>query len=117
MVVVLISARVNSELTNYENHFVLQIRNQYLNLDLIEILKLADFTESVVIPTKKRTKTIEKTFNKWELTSLNTCSRSFCTNQFTKCVPLLLIRKISGNKTENSFLKYMKVDEELLARR
>ena len=116
MVVIPISARLKSVLSNYEDHSVFQISNQYFNRELKEILKLADFTEKVVIPTKKGTKTIEKTFEKWELVSSHTCRRSFCTNQFLKGVPSLLIRKISGHKTEKAFLEYIKVDEELAAK-
>ena len=116
MVVIPISARLKSVLSNYEDHSVFQISNQYFNRELKEILKLADFTEKVVISTKKGTKTIEKTFEKWELVSSHTCRRSFCTNQFLKGVPSLLIRKISGHKTEKAFLEYIKVDEELAAK-
>ncbi len=88
----------------------------YFNRELKEILKLSEFTEKVVIPTKKGTKTIEKTFEKWELVSSHTCRRSFCTNQFLRGVPSLLMRKISGHKTEKAFLEYIKVDEELAAK-
>ena len=67
------------------------------------ILKPADFLKKRLIPSKNGTKTIEKTFEKWELVSL-------------KGVPSLLIRKISGHKTEKAFLEYIKVDEELAAK-
>ena len=80
------------------------------------ILKPADFLKKRLIPSKNGTKTIEKTFEKWELVSSHTCRRSFCTNQFLKGVPSLLIRKISGHKTEKAFLEYIKVDEELAAK-
>lgn len=116
MVVIPISARLKSVLSKYEDHSVFQITNQYFNRELKEILKLADFKEKIVIPSKKGTKTIEKTFEKWELVSSHTCRRSFCTNQFLKGVPSLLIRKISGHKTEKAFLEYIKVDEELAAK-
>jgi len=116
MVVIPISARLKFVLGKYEDHSVFQITNQYFNRELKEILKLADFKEKIVIPSKKGTKTIEKTFEKWELVSSHTCRRSFCTNQFLKGVPSLLIRKISGHKTEKAFLEYIKVDEELAAK-
>jgi len=116
MVVIPISARLKSVLSKYEDHSVFQITNQYFNRELKEILKLADFTEKVVIPTKKGTKTVEQTFEKWELISSHTCRRSFCTNQFLKGVPSLLIRKISGHKTEKAFMEYIKVDEEMAAK-
>ena len=116
MVVIPISSRLKAVLSKYEDHSIFQITNQYFNRELKEILKLADFKEKIVIPSKKGTKTIEKTFEKWELVSSHTCRRSFCTNQFLKGVPSLLIRKISGHKTEKAFLEYIKVDEELAAK-
>ena len=79
-------------------------------------MKLADFKEKIVIPSKKGTMNFEKTFEKCELVSSHTCRRSFCTNQFLKGVPSLMIRKISGHKTEKAFLEYIKVDEELAAK-
>lgn len=115
-VVVPISTRLREVLANYEDHSVFQITNQYFNREIKEIMKLAGFTEAVHVPSKDGTKTIEESYPKWELISSHTCRRSFCTNQFLKGVPSLLIRKISGHKTEKAFLEYIKVDEELAAR-
>lgn len=114
-VVVPISARLREVLAKYEDHSVFELTNQYFNRQIKEIMKLAGFTEMIVIPSKSGTKTIEETYPKWELISSHTCRRSFCTNQFLKGVPSLLIRKISGHKTERAFLEYIKVDEELAA--
>lgn len=116
MVVVPISARLRSILNRYEDHSVFQITNQYFNREIKEIMKLAGFTERVSFPVKKGTKTVEISYEKWELISSHACRRSFCTNQFLKGVPPLLIRKISGHKTEKAFMDYIKVDEELAAK-
>lgn len=52
---------------------------------------------------------------KYEAIASHTCRRSFCTNQFLKGMPALLIRKISGHATEKAFLQYIKIDEEKAA--
>jgi integrase len=115
-VIVPISVRLRTILNRYEDHSVFQITNQYFNREIKEIMKLAGFTERVSFPVKEGTKTIEVNYEKWELISSHTCRRSFCTNQFLKGVPALLIRKISGHKTEKAFMEYIKVDEELAAK-
>lgn len=116
VVVVPISERLRSVLSRYEDHSVFQLTNQYLNRQIKEIMKLAGFNEVVSFPVKIGGKTVEVSYEKWELISSHTCRRSFCTNQFLKGVPSLLIRKISGHKTEKAFMEYIKVDEELAAK-
>lgn len=54
---------------------------------------------------------------KYQLISSHTCRRSFCTNQFLKGMPAILIRKISGHKKEQDFLRYIKIDEEEAAQK
>lgn len=116
MVVVPISPRLRSVLNRYEDHSVFQLTNQYFNREIKEIMKMAGLSDIVSFPVKKGTKTVEMSYEKWELVSSHTCRRSFCTNQFLKGVPALLIRKISGHKTEKAFMEYIKVDEELAAK-
>lgn len=115
-VVVPISNRLRAILNHYEDHSVFQLTNQYFNREIKEIMKLAGFTEIVSLPVKTGTKTVEISSEKWALISSHTCRRSFCTNQFQKGVPALLIRKISGHKTEKAFLEYIKLEEEMAAR-
>lgn len=58
---------------------------------------------------------------KYELVSSHTCRRSFCTNMYLRGLDSLMIRSISGHKTEKSFLKYIKVSQqqhaEMMAKR
>ena len=56
------------------------------------------------------------TYPKWKLVSSHTGRRCFCTNQYLRGLPVLMIMKISGHKSEKSFLKYIKVSEEEHAR-
>lgn len=91
-----------------------------LNLSIM-ILKASlhwiprSINSDVVITYKKGIEKTDKTFKKHELISSHTCRRSFCTNQFLKGVPTLLIMRISGHRTEKAFLRYIKIDEEMAA--
>jgi integrase len=44
--------------------------------------------------------------------SSHTARRSFCTNEYLKGTPALTIMKVSGHKTESSFLKYIKISSK-----
>lgn len=57
-------------------------------------------------------KLITETLPKFELVSSHTCRRSFCTNMYLRGLDTMMIRSISGHKTEKSFLKYIKVSQQ-----
>lgn len=46
---------------------------------------------------------------KWFFLKTHTCRRSFCTNQYKAGVDPILLMAISGHRTQQSFLKYIKV--------
>ena len=49
---------------------------------------------------------------KFELISSHTARRSFATNAYLQNVPTISIMKITGHRTEKSFLKYIKISQE-----
>lgn len=88
------------------------ISNQKMNNYLKELAKLAEMNDVVVITKTiggKRTEIIKK---KHELVTTHTARRSFATNMFRNDVPSISIMKITGHKTEKSFLKYIKISQE-----
>jgi len=56
-------------------------------------------------------------YKKWELISSHTGRRSFATNNYRMGLDTYTIMKITGHKTESSFLKYIKVKPEEHAQR
>lgn len=55
-------------------------------------------------------------FKKWELVSMHTARRSFATNMFlTLKVPAHYIMKMTGHKTEQSFMSYIRATAEDVA--
>jgi hypothetical protein len=58
-----------------------------------------------------------ETMPKYKLVGSHTGRRSFCTNMYLRGLDTLMIRSISGHKTEKSFLKYIKVSQKEHAER
>jgi len=114
-VVIPISQRLRSLLEKHTNNLPLCIPSHQFNKHIKTIGKLADIkeyqTKIKVIGNKK----IPESKMKYHFISSHTCRRSFCTNQFLKGMPSILIRKISGHSDERSFLQYIKIDEEQAA--
>ncbi len=48
----------------------------------------------------------------WQKVSTHTCRRSWCTNMFLRGVPIITIMAISGHKTQENFMKYIKADNQ-----
>jgi integrase len=88
------------------------ITNQRFNEYIKDAAKIAEIN---AIETTTKTvggKLLTEKFEKWEQISSHTGRRSFCTNQYKRGLPTLMIMSISGHKTEKSFLKYIKVKQE-----
>ena len=85
--------------------------NQTINSELKQIGKLAGLNAQIV---KVRTFGIERreeVFEKWQLLSSHCARRSFATNLFKQGFPAISIMKITGHKSEKTFMKYIKVTE------
>ena len=57
----------------------------------------------------------EESFLKWELLSTHCARRSFATNLFKQGFPAISIMKITGHKSEKTFMRYIKVTEDEIA--
>ncbi len=67
-------------------------------------------TEEVVYSTKGGIRT-QGTAYKFELVKSHTGRRSFATNEYLAGTDLLLIRAVTGHRTEKDFFKYIKLDQ------
>lgn len=99
---------VRSIVEKYGGQLPRQISNQKFNEYLKEVCKLAGIRQAA---TKGRTvggvRRVD-TFEKWELVSTHTARRSFATNFYKRGAPSISIMQVTGHKTEESFLKYIK---------
>lgn len=111
-VVIPISTRLKVLLEKYNYSPPTNIASHYFNKNIKTIGQLANINDPIIKIKEVGNQKIEEVFLKYECISSHTCRRSFCTNQFKKGMPSILIRKISGHNDERSFLQYIKIDEE-----
>jgi len=108
---------VKSILNKYEYRLPKVPSNQKFNDYLKEIARLAGIDEPVSIEKTKGILKIRKSEPKYNLVSSHTARRSFATNAYLSDVPSISIMKITGHKTESSFMKYIKISQEDNARK
>ena len=82
--------------------------NDYIK-EVCEICKINDTFHKGI--TKGGTHTSTR-FEKYQLVSSHTARRSFATNMYNSGFPSISIMNITGHKTEQAFLKYIKVTPE-----
>lgn len=112
-VVIPIHDHVRAIMERYEgktiNSLPLPISNQKMNDYLKEVGELAEFTDTQSQTYTKGGKKITTNYLKFELITTHTARRSFATNAFLAGFPSISIMKLTGHRTENAFMKYIKV--------
>ncbi|WP_321343140.1 phage integrase SAM-like domain-containing protein [uncultured Draconibacterium sp.] len=93
-----------------------KVSEQKINKHIKEICQLVGITEMVTIARTEGGKVVERTAPKYELVTNHTARRSGASNMFLAGIPAISIMKITGHKTERSFLKYIKINAEENAR-
>jgi integrase len=88
------------------------ISDQKMNEYLKDAAKDAELTENVTINKTRGAMKVETTTEKYKLVTTHTARRSFATNLFLSGFPAISIMKITGHKTEKSFMKYIKISQE-----
>lgn len=88
------------------------ISNQKMNQYLKELGELAEINEEVINVTFQGGRREEEVLRKYEMISTHTARRSFATNAFKSGVSSISIMRITGHKTQHSFMKYIKVTNE-----
>ena len=92
------------------------ISNQKMNKYLKDIGKEAELEGKMVTTTTTKGLTVRKPVFKYDLITTHTARRSFATNLFLSGFPAISIMKLTGHKTEKSFMKYIKISQEENAR-
>ena len=112
IVIIPLHPLVKNIITKYKGHLPSVISNQKMNEYLKEIGELAELNTSVKIAITRGGKTENDISKKWELITTHTARRSFATNAFLMDVPTISIMKITGHRTEKSFMKYIRISQE-----
>jgi integrase len=103
---------VREIITKYEGNLPTDISNQKMNDYLKEIGVLAELSSKVQLTFTKGGVREKETFYKHELITVHTARRSFATNAYLMDIPAISIMKITGHKTERSFMTYIKMSQE-----
>lgn len=109
-VVIPIHYTVTEILNKYNGKLPKPISNQKYNELLKEAARLAGIDAPFIKTASYNGLKVEKKYPKYELISSHTARRSFCTNAYKDNIPTLAIMAISGHRTEQAFLKYIKAD-------
>jgi len=88
------------------------LSNQKFNAYLKELAQLANLIETVQTSRTEGGRKVTTTRQKWELVTTHTARRSFATNAYKAGVSTVDIMKMTGHKTETSFMRYIKVTAE-----
>lgn len=103
---------VRSILKKYDDRLPKAYANQVMNDYLKEVASLAGLKEKVETTITRGGKVEKNTYQKFKLVSTHTARRSFATNLYLADIPSISIMKITGHKSERSFLQYIKVTQE-----
>lgn len=115
--------RVKAIMKRYEgetgNSLPRPLSNQRMNLYLKEIGKIINpkterpiLGEPIEVTENRGGIRISKTVEKWELLTTHTARRTFCSLNYLAGFPVTSLMKISGHKTESSFMKYIRLSGE-----
>jgi len=110
-----LNTRVIAILEKYDGSGPRVLTNQRMNDHLKEIAELADLNEVVSQTQTKGGKRFARQSKKWQLVTTHTARRSFATNAYLAGVPTIDIMRMTGHKTETSFMKYIKISNDEVA--
>jgi Site-specific recombinase XerD len=111
-VVIPLHPYVKTILSKYDGNIPTPLTNQKMNDYLKEIGQLAEINEKVITSITKGGQLIKESIEKFNLISTHTARRSFASNLYLADVPAITIMKITGHKTEKSFLRYIRISQE-----
>ncbi|WP_282112670.1 tyrosine-type recombinase/integrase [Maribacter stanieri] len=103
---------VNKILKKYNYELPRPKTNQVMNSYLKEVASEAKLNNKVETTITKGGVIKKESIEKYNLVTTHTARRSFATNLFLADVPTVSIMKITGHKTEKSFLRYIRVTQE-----
>ena len=88
------------------------ISNQKTNRYLKEIGQRAGINDTIIINKKRGGEIVTESHKKYELITTHTARRSAATNMYIAGIPTLSIMTITGHRTEESFMKYIRISKE-----
>jgi integrase len=103
-----------SILEKYDYHLP-KMSEQKINKYIKDVAALAEINEPITVSMTKGGKKLSTTKPKYSHISTHTGRRSFATNIYLSGFPLIETMKITGHRSERSFMKYIRVTNEQAA--
>lgn len=100
---------VTAILNKHSNQLPAPISNQKFNVELKKIAELAKINDVIHKEITKGGVKRSTAYKKYELVTSHAARRSFCTNLYKSGFPALSIMQISGHRSEEIFLRYIRV--------
>jgi integrase len=112
MVVIPMHKYIRDILRKYNGRLPNALSNPKMNLNLKHLGGVAKINEPTETSITKGGKLVKETKEKFKLIGTHTARRSFATNLYLQGIPAITIMKITGHKTEKSFLRYIRISQE-----
>jgi integrase len=110
-VVIPLSTRLEKILLKY-NYKLPVLSDQKINFNIKIIARSAGITEIINLEKTKYGKKYQIQKEKCSLVTCHTARRSAATNMFLAGIPAISIMKITGHKSEKSFMRYIRISAE-----
>lgn len=111
-VVIPVTDELQAVLNKYPEQLPKIPTDQHYNREIKKVCEIAGITDIVMSEVKKGSLTVTAPLPKYKLITSHTARRSFATNLYRRGIPSTQLMLLTGHKTENSFLKYIKVSKE-----
>jgi len=112
LVVIPVHPFVKEILEKYDGNIPAPISNQKMNEFLKKVGEEAEIKEMIMSSITRGGIMERNTTEKYNLITTHTARRSFATNLYLADVPAITIMKITGHKTDKSFLRYIRISQE-----
>ena len=90
--------------------------DQHYNRELKKVCEIAELNELIMAEQRKGNLFVTAPTPKHQLITSHTARRSFATNLYRRGIPSTQLMKLTGHRTEEAFMKYIKVTNEDNAR-
>jgi len=111
-VVIPVTDELQAVLDKYPERLPKIPTDQYYNRQLKDVCRLSGLDEPVMAEVRKGDLTVIAPVPKWQLVTSHTARRSFATNLYRRGIPSTQLMFLTGHRTEEAFLKYIKVSKE-----
>lgn len=99
---------VKDILEKRKNDFGSKFSYQYYNKAIKQLGNYLNINNKIIHSITKGGQRVDTTKLKYDMMSSHTARRSFATNAYLAGVPIMAIMKITGHKTVNSFMRYIR---------